>query len=1138
VLLLGGVASSLGQSNATKSGDQLYLEYVGPLIEKQCLPCHSGNKPQANLNLSTREGLLRGGDRGPAITPGNPKASLLYRLVAREDQPSMPPGQRAPLSKELVTRIAEWIQAGAPYTAGSSQVSGSNTFDRDVRPVFEAKCLGCHGANNVKRAGLDLSTRETLLKGGEDGAAVIPGDPNASLLMKRIRHEIGPGMPFKADKLGDDVIARIADWIKAGAPYSEKALVAAPVSSEATQREKHWAFQPVSRPAIPAVKNTSWVHNPIDAFVAAEHEKRGLKPQPEADKRVLVRRVYLDLIGLPPTPAQVQAFLEDKSAGAYEKVVDQLLADPRYGERWGRHWMDVWRYSDPEGYAGRVDYSQKHIWQWRDWIIESMNQDKGYDRMVTEMLAADELAPTDPKTLRATGYLARSWYRFNRHSWLQDTVDHTAAAFLGISLRCARCHEHKYDPIQQEEYYRFRAFFESYDVRTDPVPGEADQHKKGLPRAYDAEPREAKPDEENAGVLLPAIFGETRRLIRGEETNPDATALNPGVPAALGPAKIEIHAIDMPVEAWFPALKPFAEEDLLNVAKVEIGKAEANLARAERTLANAKERARRPDGGTQRVASSSNGQTEVSGSDKKVSFEKEIRPIFEKNCFACHSAESSKSGLALDTVDSVLAGGNRNGPAAIAGGAEESPLLLYILGEKKPRMPLNGNPLKREGVDLIRKWVEELPQEDPNTVVRKAEVGVLIAQKKLGWVRANLPALQARIAADEAKFHGTAKNVEGLAETARKAERQAHLLKAEANLIQAQQKLSDALTGPEPADEKADKEREKKVAAARAEIDAAQKALSRSTESYTHIGNIYPEHSSGRRTALAKWMVSPENPLAARVAVNHMWLRHLGKALVPTVDNFGVSGARPSHPQLLDWLASEFVQGHWSTKRIHRLIVTSSTYRMQSSPIDSHSPNAAIDPENRYLWRMNSRRMEAEAVRDNIVYLAGQLDTKLGGPDTEDVNSLRRGMYFKQTPYSQTEFLKLFDVANPAECYQRMESVVPQQALALTNSTLSLSMARKLARTLTEKPNVLQGQPSFIRAAFETVLGRPPSDAESAKSAAFLHQQTELLQHTEKLTSLGVSSPGEVPPSSNPEIRARENLVHVLFNHNDFVTVR
>jgi hypothetical protein len=278
-------------------------------------------------------------------------------------------------------------------------------------------------------------------------------------------------------------------------------------------------FEPVHRPPVPATPNSDWVRTPIDAFIAAGQAEHGLKPQPGATKAVLLRRVYLDLIGLSPTPEEQHAFAKDHSSDAYEKVVDRLLADPRYGERWGRHWMDVWRYSDWAGWTDgkQIRDSQRHIWRWRDWIVESLNTDRGYDRMVTEMLAGDEIAPDDPATLRATGFLVRNYKMLSREQWLEDTVKHTAQAFLGITLGCAKCHDHRTDPITQAEYYAVRAVFEPHQVRTDRVPGELDLTRDGVPRVFDA-----------------AKEAPTYLFIRGDERTPDkGRVLQPGVPRAL-----------------------------------------------------------------------------------------------------------------------------------------------------------------------------------------------------------------------------------------------------------------------------------------------------------------------------------------------------------------------------------------------------------------------------------------------------------------------------------------------------------------------------------------------------------------------------------------------------------------------------
>jgi len=884
-----------------------------------------------------------------------------------------------------------------------------NLFAERIRPILAKNCLACHSGPG-KQSGLDLSTREGLLKGGDNGAAVVAGDPEASRLYQLISHKTEPAMPFKGAKLAAEDIAQIADWIKAGTPYDEplKASAAAP---------DHWAFKVPKRPPTPVVRNKAWVRNPVDAFIAAEQEKRGLKPVPEADPRVLLRRVYLDLTGLPPTPEEMRAYLADHSASAYEKVVDKLLASPRYGERWGRHWMDVWRYSDWYGWRiqNQVRYSQRHIWRWRDWIVESLNADKGYDRMIVEMLAGDELAPEDPDITRATGFLGRNWYMFNRNTWLQDTVEHTASGFLGITLKCARCHSHKYDPISHEDYYRFRAFFEPYDVRTDHVPGEADLLKSGLARVYDAD----------AGA-------PTYRFLRGNETNPDKDhPLTPAVPEVFR-ADLKIAPVKLPLAAYYPDSRPAVQIDLVLQAKADIEKANAGLAAARVELAKTNELFPKP------------GATEV------------IQ-------------------------------GNR--------------VLERAAGEDQAFEAL-----------------------------LKAQGKVALAEQTLLAARASLDSLQARVAADNARFSDPpSPDAAALAEAALKTERHAQRLKAEEDLLSAQQKLHEGLKSANVDEKNA----EKKVAEARAQLEAATAAL-KTAEAYTPVGKIYPDSSTGRRLALAQWIANSQNPLTARVAVNHIWLRHFGTALVPTVANFGKNGKPPSNPELLDWLATELMAHNWSMKTIHRLIVTSSAYRMQSTP-EAADHNAAIDPDNTYFWRMNPRRMEAEAVRDSVLYLAGQLDTTMGGPELDaktGEESRRRSIYFQHAPDAQMTFLKVFDEASPNECYARNETVVPHQALALANSKLSLTEARLLAKSLAAKsPTATE----FVNRAFETVLSRPPSVEERAESEKFLKEQEELFHDPQKLTPVKAA---KEQPAIDARMRAREDLVHVLLNHNDFVTIR
>jgi len=921
----------------------------------------------------------------------------------------------------------------ADTSAGARQPANpaASLFGQHIRPLLETRCLSCHNSE-LKQSGLDLSTRAGLMRGGSRGPAIVAGDAEQSLLVQLVRHHQKPNMPFMAGKLPDEVLAHIVEWVNTGVPY-DAAIVSGDKEDAGAESTDHWAFQTPTRPDVPEVDNARWAHNAIDAFVATEHEKRGLTPAPPAKKRVLLRRVYLDLIGLPPTPEQTVAFLADTSDDAYETVVDQLLDSPRYGERWGRHWMDIWRYSDWYGFrqTDELRNGQHHLWRWRDWIIDAVNEDKGYDRMIVEMLAGDEIAPNDPHVLRATGYLARNWYKFNRNVWLQDTVEHTAAGFLGVTLKCARCHDHKYDPIQQEEYYRFRAFFEPHDVRTDRVPGEPDLSKAGIPRAYDAD-----------------LSAKTLLFLGGDEAKPvEERPLEPGVPRAIGGSKLNIQPLALDLEARYPDFRPFVHEDLVTQAKQEIEKAEKDVAQAAEEIVAA--RSRLAQGGAE-------GESEPSVSSSK--------------------------------------------PAEPGDEASEE-------------------------------------EADPETKLRNAKAAHALAEKVLATARSKLPALEARIAADKAKHSEPREpHWEALALAAKKAERVADLRLADERVLRVQQLLKET----EGSDDPLDKDIEKKLTKARAQLKAAQETLEPRDE-YTPVGEIYPDTSTGRRLALAKWIAGKSNPLTARVAVNHMWRRHFGSALVPTVANFGSSGKPPTHPELLDWLAVEFMDQDWTMRAMHRLMVTSSTYRMQSSDRRVAGSNGAKDPDNIYLWRMNPRRMEAEAVRDSVLHVSGRLDLTMGGTEvdhTEGAAVPRRSVYFQHTPDLKMQFLSPFDLANPLECYERLETVVPQQALALANSKLGLTQARLLARDLTEQLGDRERHAAFAKGAFERVLGRPATKKELARSKRFLRSQSERLSDPASLTAFEGGAASEVPPATEPWLRARENLVHVLFNHNEFVTIR
>ncbi|MBL9167704.1 MAG: DUF1553 domain-containing protein [Verrucomicrobiales bacterium] len=758
-----------------------------------------------------------------------------------------------------------------------------------------------------------------------------------------------------------------------------------------------------TRPSLPLPPSPS-DRSPIDTFLRAEREQRGLTSQPEASREVLLRRVFMDLVGLNPTPEERQAFLADASANAYDQLVDRLLADPRYGERWGRHWMDVWRYSDWAGWTdgGQVRDSKPHIWKWRDWIVESLNADKPYDRMVIEMLAGDEVAPEDPDTLRATGFLVRNYKMLSREQWLEDTVKHTAQAFMGVTMGCAKCHDHLFDPISQRDYYSLRAIFEPHQVRTDRVPGQLNTISNGLARAYDAIPT------------------PTYVFHRGDERQPLTNApIAPGVPSALG-GRYHAEPITLPRPASHPNDRPFVLTELLADAAQQTVSARDRFQQAKSIGTNNAHRVR------------------------ELELKAHVAELSEKALQAVIQAECAATGMPL--------------PPA-----------------------LSQTPRARD--DAAR----AASQAQRQLAVAEAELKLHPLQVSLHEAEAReQSAIEAKAAADGAE---------------------------EAKLASAKQAMEKAIQAREEAKKKA-AEVETLLAAAKAEA-----AKEPSTTFTPRPTETFPATTSGRRLGFARWLTAAENPLAARVAVNHLWLRHFGRGLVPSPSDFGRNGRPPTHPLLLDWLATELIAKGWSMKSLHREMVLSAAYRMSSA---SDVASAKIDPDNHYLWRMNSRRLEAEAVRDNLLHVAGTLDTQFGGPDIDHklaLSSRRRSIYLRHAAEKQAEFLQIFDGPSVTECYERHPSVMPQQALALANSTMAIEQAKILTRRLTSESK--GDEQRYVERAFERMLARRPTPEELDQCLAFLRP---------KPTLATADSPAPA--------RQAERLILVLINHNDFVTVR
>lgn len=1089
-------------------------------------------------------------------------------------------------------------------------------YARDIKPLLQHKCYACHGAVQQK-AKLRVDTAKFIKQGGESGAAIVDSKPDESLFFKVLAGTGDLKMPPEGDgaPLTAEELAKVKEWIAAGAPVPDDER---PQVDPAT----YWSYQPPRVPAVPVPKNAQGVKSPIDAFIAAEHEQRGLTASHPATKSTWLRRVYVDLIGLPPTREQLQAFLTNADPRADEKVVDDLLSRPQYGERWGRHWMDIWRYSDWYGSRGinEIRYSQRHIWRWRDWIIDSLNGDKGYDRMLQEMLAGDELAGGDPSVLPATGFLGRNWYKFDRNVWMFETVERTAEAFLGLTLRCCRCHDHKYDPISQQEYYQFRAVFEPHNVRTDPISAligtEKDATlglvlKDGIPRVFDKEP------------AVP-----TYRFIRGDDRTPDKSqALVPAVPARLGGAPFKVEEVSLPLAEFYPALRPSMRDSFVQKADADIDAAQKAIVAAAQNVETAKKVLADFE---QKQAVAATDPNAAKGVFLQDNFEK-ARPdvwqildgewVYENG----HLTEKAVTGFATivtkqlhpesfrarfqyralqpgtyrsigfsfdfqdkgnsqdvytstgDAAQSVQAfhrtGGQQVYPQAgikkttlkvgdvttIEFTVKGSRLVISLNGKQELDyvMPLPRKPGKlamwvhQGAAEFLDAEITELVPDREQLVwdVRRAEHDVLSAKVKAEIAAAEKTSITARLAAEQAKYTTpAASNVAELAQAASRAERASVTLNAKIKVLEAEFLLSkfavNLRSGDEVPQSQANPSKvdaEKKLAEAKAELTKATEAFNAPDGKYQPVGEIFPTTSTGRRLALAKWIASDANPRTARVAVNHIWNRHFGQPLVATTENFGLNGAQPTHLDLLDWLASELVRNNWRMKDLHRQIVLSATYRQSTSDRDSGS--AKLDPNNLFLWRMNSRRMEAEVVRDSVLALAGALDLTRGGPEIPEANGQttpRRSLYFRNTPNEKMPFLEIFDVADPNSCYRRKESVIPQQALAVMNSALaqdhSRTIAEQLSKAVGDADNDAANE-SFITAAFEHLLSRPANHAEQTRCRQFLNDHQRVVINGAKTAYSGQSGAKRAPSSSATQ-RARESLVQVLLLHNDFVTVR
>ena len=963
-------------------------------------------------------------------------------------------------------------------------------FARDVRPLLASRCVECHGVEK-QEGGLRLDARGPALKGGDSGAVIEPGKAAES----RLIHLVAGGepetpMPPEGERLAPDQIALLRVWIDQGAAWPDDGQ-AAPIQS------RHWSLQPLRLPAVPAVSGAA---TEIDAFVQAALLASGLAPAAPADRRTLIRRLSFDLLGLPPTPEEVESFLADQSTTAYDDLVERLLASPHYGERWGRHWLDVARYTESQGFE--YDRLRPNAWHYRDYVIASFNADKPYDRFMAEQVAGDALQPATRDGVVATSLLVCGpWDQagssqsnatqrmLTREDELEDMVGVVSQTFLGLTVNCARCHSHKFDPISQEEYYRIKAVFEGV--------------RHGERRL---------PDDDGPGSDLASRLARIDGEIAAAQADIaalDATAVRES--GAAGSAAAEAGPV--PLVRWV-----FDAPDGQGGGAVQ--------------------------GGGRIVG----GVLTLPGRGSFLKSEPLDRDIREKT---------------LEAWVSLVDLEQRGGAAITIEGGDGRQFDAIVFGERQPRRWMAGSDHFRRTLDV------DGPDEDaaPGALIHMAVV--YRSDNSIAMFRNGIPygkpygatsPLQPFRAGDARVLLGlrhTGSNgyLVGAVRRAALYDRALDDAEVAASFRAAGPVLSQTeLLARMPAEMRARRD------AVRARLERAvtdRAALDRPrTEAVSYVGRreqpaptrflprgdvTAPRHEvppSGlsavpgpdsdfglpvdapeaqRRLRFAAWLADPRNPLPARVMTNRVWHLHFGQGLVATPNDFGVSGAVPSHPELLDWLAARFVAGGWSVKSLHRLIVTSAVYR-QSSAFDAKA--AAIDADNRLLWRFAPRRLEAEAIRDAMLAASGQLNRAAGGPsfqpftisahgstfyqpvDRVEPEFNRRTVYRMSVNSGKDPLLDAFDCPDPAiKTPRRGATTTPLQALELMNNAFVQRQARHLADRVLKVAG--EDVERAVPEAYRLALGRNPTAAErdraveEARDRGLSHVCWALLNSTE-----------------------------------------
>lgn len=976
---------------------------------------------------------------------------------------------RRPPTASLILRLI-WL-ASSLFASQSFADEASDRVAAAARQVLQTQCVGCHSGQSP-RGGLSLMTRESLLKGGESGEVLDLQNPRNSRLLALVTHTAEPGMPFKKPQLPAEQIAALTAWVKAGAPY------ASPL--ELPPEDKWWSLKPLIKPAVPeiATEFRTWPLNPVDQFVAAAWSSRQLGPAPAADKRTILRRVYFDLLGLPPTPEEMEAFLANQDPLAYEHVVDRLLDDPRYGERWARFWMDLVHFAETHGHD--QDRPRPNSWPYRDYLIRSFNQNKPYARFVQEQIAGDALWPDEPDGYAAMGMLAAGpWDESSLKDIQEGTLDRQIAryldrddmlttamsTFVSSTVHCARCHEHKFDPISQEEYYRLQAVFAGVDKGErpfDPDPAVA-VHRQNLQAQIAA---------------LPAQIEQLDPRLLSAEHQAEVATWEARIKSTISPWTIlspetlkseQGSTLTRQLDGSYLASGPRPEKDVyVLTAPVELPRITGLRLELLSDDSLAHKGPGRQDNGNLHL----NEITVTAAPRDNPTAAKPVKLIrpradFNQQGWSIDMALDGNPGTAWGIYPEVgkshLAVLEFAEPVALAGGAILTVRLEQIHGGGhligRPRVAVTdlSTPLPLLS-EVLPSHITEILKIDlaQRTPAQQATLTGFVINLRLEQQLATLPPQQFVYAASS-----SVRPEGGFVPT--KSPRMIQVLKRG----DIRHPLKEVTPG----------------------------ALSCLPNLSGELAVSDLSREQPRRMALARWLADPENVLTWRSIANRVWQRHFGRGLVDTPNDFGRMGSLPTHPELLDWLAVTFRDQGGSFKDLDRLLVTSATYRQSSQ---SQPAYAERDVDARYLWRMPRTRLDAESVRDAVLQVTGKLDLKMGGPsvkqfiqtpgihvtpmvdylgyDVDHPDNYRRSVYrfiFRTIP---DPFMETLDCADASQLTPiRNTSITALQALTTLNNRLMVRQSEHLADRLTRDATDLAGQ---VQRMYELVLNRPPTAQE------------------------------------------------------------